>query len=237
MTKDNRSYYDEFSTWYDRERGGGYHALIDHLELDLVREACLGKDVLEVGVGTGLLLSRVSEAARSSMGIDLSAGMLERAVARGLTGMQAMAESLPLEAESFDVVFCFKVLAHIKAIEAALREMARVTRPGGRLFLEFYNKYSMRHLVKELARPGAISQETTESAVFTRYDTPRRAISYLPDNLVVVRTAGVRVFTPMAGAHRVPIVRDVLRRAEWWARDSFARHLGGFYVIEALKMR
>ena len=33
---DNRSYYDEFADWYEKERGRGYHQLIDDLEIEVV---------------------------------------------------------------------------------------------------------------------------------------------------------------------------------------------------------
>ena len=45
----NRTYYDDFSSWYERERGAGYHRLIDEIEVDAVRELAVGKRVLEAG--------------------------------------------------------------------------------------------------------------------------------------------------------------------------------------------
>src|SRR5690242_1965155 len=81
---DNRTYYDDFSSWYERERGAGYHRLIDEIEVDAVREFAVGKRVLEAGCGTGLVLSRLSSVAREAYGFDLSLGMVEKARARGL---------------------------------------------------------------------------------------------------------------------------------------------------------
>ena len=52
-----QQYYDRFAETYENERHGGYHRLIDELELDLVRRYGAGKDVFEAGCGTGLLLS------------------------------------------------------------------------------------------------------------------------------------------------------------------------------------
>ena len=58
----SRSYYDEFAKRYDDRRGGrvrdGYHDLIDDLEVGFVRPFASGRDLLEVGCGTGLLLER-----------------------------------------------------------------------------------------------------------------------------------------------------------------------------------
>src|SRR5690606_20208321 len=128
---DNRAYYDDFAGWYERERHLPYHRMLDDLEVELVQRYGAGKDILEVGCGTGLILHRAAEVARSAIGIDLSGGMLAKAAARGLRVAQASATALPIADASVDVAYSFKVLAHIPDIEGALREMARVVRPGG----------------------------------------------------------------------------------------------------------
>ena len=102
------------------------NAVIDDLEFDLLREYARDADVLEVGCGTGLILEKAAEVASRAVGVDISDGMLEQARERGLEVAQADAsESLPFEDESFDLVYSFKVLAHIEDIDAALQEMAR----------------------------------------------------------------------------------------------------------------
>ena len=49
-----------------------------------------GKDVLEVGCGTGLILKEVAREARRAMGVDLSGGMLRRSRERGLRVAQGL---------------------------------------------------------------------------------------------------------------------------------------------------
>ena len=234
--RDNQSYYDEFAAWYERERHDGYHRMIDDLEVDLLSEHVQGRDVLEVGCGTGLILHRVAQGAKRAVGIDISQGMLEQAQRRGLEVAQADVLALPFEDASFDVVYSFKVLAHVADIDQALREMARVTRPGGKLFLEFYNPWSLRYLAKRLAGPQQISKETDEGAVFTRWDTPLALKARMPRELEVEGWAGIRIFTPMASAHRLPLVRRGLRRLEFLGRDSPLRYFGGF-LVAVLKRR
>jgi ubiquinone/menaquinone biosynthesis C-methylase UbiE len=149
-TLDNRSYYDDFAGWYERERGKGYHRMLDDLEVDLVARYGVDRDVLEVGCGTGLILGRVATFARSATGVDLSGGMLAKAAERGLDVIQGSATNLPVRDRSVDVAYSFKVLAHVADIEGAMREMARVVRPGGWVLAEFYNARSLRRLVKWL---------------------------------------------------------------------------------------
>lgn len=235
---DNESYYDEFASWYERKRGYGYHQLLDDLEVDLVREYGMGRDVLEVGCGTGLLLSRFDEFATSCKGIDISDGMLEAARARGLDVTQGTATELPFGDEEFDVTCSFKVLPHVADIHKALAEMTRVTRVGGYVIAEFYNKHSLRYLVKRLKKPTRISYRTSDEAVYTRYDTPQDVESYFPSNAAIRRVRGIRVVTPMAKLHDLPGVGGLLRRAERRVADTHTLgRLGGFYAVVAQRVR
>ena len=233
---DNKSYYDDFAGWYERERGRGYHQLIDDLEVELVERYGRGADVLEVGCGTGLILERVAGFANRAVGIDLSPGMLAHARSRGLDVAEASATELPYPDASFDVVYSFKVLAHVEDIRTAMREMARVTRPGGHVLAEFYNTRSLRYLVKRLKPPSAVSETTTDEAVYTRYDSVDDIKGYLPDDLEWVTARGVRIVTPVSHVHRIPGVRVLFRAAEHRLADlPVARELGGFLIAVARK--
>ena len=228
---DNRAYYDDFAGWYERERHLPYHRMLDDLEVEIVERYAAGKQVLEVGCGTGLILDRVARFASEAQGIDLSAGMLARAAARGLGVSQASATALPLAAESVDVAYSFKVLAHIPDIAGAMREMARVVRPGGHVIAEFYNARSIRRLVKAMKPPTRVSETTHDEHVFTRYDDAAAIKSYLPAQLEWVATRGIRVITPVAAVLRVPIVGAAVRWAEHRLADlPVARDHGGFLV-------
>lgn len=232
--KDNKTYYDDFAGWYERERHDGYHVLIDQLQTDLVQPHCIDQDVLEVGCGTGMILKEVQPVARRAVGIDISPGMLAQAEARGLEVIEGSATDLPFEDASFDLVYSFKVLAHVQEIERALQEISRVLRPGGRAVLEFYNPRSIRGLIKRLKRPTAVSDQTHDEEVYTRYDTLDQVKSYLPSTLSFDRVNGVRVFTPFALIHKLPVLKGVFRSLEWWARDHrILSRWGGFMVVTA----
>jgi ubiquinone/menaquinone biosynthesis C-methylase UbiE len=233
--ENNRAYYDDFSTGYERERGFGYHRMLDELELQVVEPYARGQRVLEVGCGTGLILSRIARCAAHATGLDVSPGMLRTARERGLRVVLGSATRLPFADQSFDLVCSFKVLAHVPDVDLALREIARVTRPGGRMILEFYNPWSLRYLAKRIAGPQAISDGRTEADVFTRWQSPRALKSSLPAGVVLEDFRGVRVLTPAAFVHKLPLVRDVLFRAEQLALDSPLRYFGGFLIVIARK--
>jgi ubiquinone/menaquinone biosynthesis C-methylase UbiE len=96
---------------------------------------------LEVGAGTGYFTINLLRAGLigEATAIDISSGMLDvlaaTAVRLGLQveTVQADAERLPFEDESFDLVLGHAVLHHLPDLETAFAEFARVLAPGGTL--------------------------------------------------------------------------------------------------------
>ncbi len=230
----NRRYYDAFAANYEAQRGnrsrGGYHDLVDELEAEFVGRFATGKDVLEVGCGTGLVLSRIARFARCARGVDLSPRMLELAREKHLDVQLASATDLPFEDNTFDVSCSFKVLAHIRDIEQALSEMTRVVRPGGYVIAEFYNPWSLRALIKRLGPAGRIAEGVDEGHVFTRYDSPVAAARLLPPQCQQVAARGVRILLPSAKLMRVPVLDQVFWRAERRLCDTALSNFGGFWI-------
>jgi len=93
-----------------------------------------GSLLLDVACGTGDL-SRIAAAAGLRVaGVDVSLGML-RAAPPGPAALQADALALPVGGAAVDGITCGFALRNVADLDAALREMARVLRPGGRLAL------------------------------------------------------------------------------------------------------
>lgn len=238
MTKDLQKvqeYYDNFSHTYEKGRYEGYHLLIDELEVACLNDYIVGKKVLECGCGTGLILQCISLLAEEAIGIDLSEGMLQLARNRNLNVKQASVTELPFEDNYFDVVCSFKVLAHVEDIQKSINEMARVTKPGGALVLEFYNTKSIRYLVKMLKKPTSTSKKFTDEDVFTRYDNIKSIQSYLAEGLTIEKVQGVRIFTPFAFVYNIPIIKSIYTLLERKFRDSFLSAFAGFLVITIRK--
>jgi SAM-dependent methyltransferase len=229
---DNRAYYDRFAERYEIPRHAGYHLMVDDLESDLVEQVAAGKEALEVGCGTGLILQRVDHVAARAIGLDLSAGMLERARSRALKVTLGSATALPFADESFDVTYSFKVLAHVEELECALAEMARVTRRGGRLFIELYNKLSLRYLTRRLRGGHEVADGIEDDQVYVRFHTPNEMRRLLPQSVALLRWHGVRLFTTVPSMVGWPFVGRGLRAAERACRSGPLARLGGFLVME-----
>ena len=124
-----------------------------------------GDRVLDVGCGTGYLAGIAARAVApggSVLGVDASESMVE--YARGAVGTPSCrfevgtAQALPAEDAAFDVVLSSLMLHHVPDADqpAALREMRRVLRPGGRLLLADFRpptSRAMRRLVGALTGP------------------------------------------------------------------------------------
>ena len=237
----NRDYYDRMSVSYESSRQGRYHEWIDDRLIDLCLPWARGKEVLEVGVGTGRILGRLQPSAADVRGVDLSRGMLESA-ARTRPALrdkliEAGAETLPFDDASFDLALSFKTLPHVRERGRALEEIARVLRPGGRAFVEFYNRLSLRYLVKYLRGPAYVAPNQKEDQVYLRWDWPWQLPKELPASLRVRGAHGFRILTLSAGWHEPALMGKVLRWAEDEAAASFLRRCGGFYVLELEKTR
>jgi SAM-dependent methyltransferase len=98
-------------------------------------------DVLDVGTGEGQLARVASSGgARRVVGVDPSWGQSSEALRRagGPLYLRAEATAVPFPDEVFDAVLACLVFEHIEGMDAAIAEVGRVLRPGGR-FLFFLN--------------------------------------------------------------------------------------------------
>jgi ubiquinone/menaquinone biosynthesis C-methylase UbiE len=94
-----------------------------------------GARILDAGCGSGrnmVELARFGEV----VGVDPAEYSVARARERGVGSVvQAGLEQLPMGDDEFDVVACLDVIEHLDDDVGALRELSRVTKPGGHLLV------------------------------------------------------------------------------------------------------
>lgn len=129
--------YDRWSASYDADK----NATRD-LDALVVRRAPLnfeGRDVLELGSGTGKNTVHFAARARSVVALDFSLGMIARAHER-VGGMPVrfvqhdVCDPWPVPSCSVDLVVANLILEHVHDLEPVFFEANRVLRPGGQLF-------------------------------------------------------------------------------------------------------
>jgi ubiquinone/menaquinone biosynthesis C-methylase UbiE len=121
--------------WLERQRLQALHKLAATKAGDLV---------LEVGCGAGHVLGRFDNVRR--FGIDLSEGMLarlRRRLGNSVELARGSAMDLPFADHSFDVVLCTEVLEHVPDPAVVVAELARVTKPGGRVIVSIPNEVNI----------------------------------------------------------------------------------------------
>ncbi len=115
-------------------------------------DALDGKDVLEVGCGSGIAAQMLAEAGANLTAVDLTPWAVATTRARldafDLDGtiLEADGEQLLFAEESFDLVFSWGVIHHSSNMDRALAELVRVCRPGGALVLMVYHRHSLFYL-------------------------------------------------------------------------------------------
>lgn len=167
-----------------------------------------GATVLDAGCGEGRWTGYLSSHAKKVIGIDSSPASIKKAK-RNVPGARFFVGDLtrlPFKDSSFDVVFLSLVLQHIvdeTRFQKAVQELARVTRPGGRIFLlEIVSGIEKkRHGYIALRSAGAYQE------------------AFLPHHMV--RHIGVR-FPYFSHAALFLVKKVVLRRQVGDVRDTYA---------------
>jgi len=175
--------------------------------------------VLDAGCGTGagMAWAQNALAARTVIGVDISAQALtlRRSQPERLLA-QASALQLPFRSESFDLLVCQDVVQHLPTDGAdvrALAEMRRVLRPGGLL------------LVRANSRLGLGQDDAARDVDFQRYT--------LPELTARVQAAGFRVLRATY-ANALPALYASVK--DWCQRRS-PRHHQSQHLYEGLRMR
>ena len=184
-----------FAQWYgllSRSESAAIRATRARMVADLTG------DVLEVGVGNGLNLPHYGEQARVTA-IDYNRHMLAKAAARARAARAEVAlevadvQSLPFPENRFDHVVAGLVFCSVADPERGLRELLRVTKPGG----------SVRLLEHVGAEPGWTRR--TQSALNPAWSLVGDGCRLNRDTVATARRAGVIVeeVAPVRGLPRL----------------------------------
>lgn len=126
-----------FAAMYDRMSRSSEEAGVGEMRQRLL--GGVSGDILELGAGTGMNLSHYDEALASLVLTEPEPAMLRRLQPKALKQapnarvVQASAEDLPFEDASFDAAVVGFGVRNVEDLEAGIKELRRVLRPGGRL--------------------------------------------------------------------------------------------------------
>jgi ubiquinone/menaquinone biosynthesis C-methylase UbiE len=128
--------FNRMASTYDNSLYGKYTVRLHRSVINQINLGC--NSALDLGCGTGQLLSRISKSGISLAGIDIAPEMI--AISRQKLGEKADlrvgdVEKLPWENESFDVVLSTLSFHHYPDPMSVLKEATRVLKTGGRLII------------------------------------------------------------------------------------------------------
>jgi SAM-dependent methyltransferase len=187
-------------------------------ELLGVMRRCVGEpaglEVLDVGCGVGATDSYLLPRVGRIVGVDVSTEMLERAAATnpGATYKHTDGQVIPFDDRSFDFSFAICVAHHVPPAsrEAFVRELVRVTRPGGAVALAEHNPFNpLTRLVVARCEfdDGVVllsmrtAAELLEAAGAPAVD--RRYIAFFPFRAAIFRRVERKLSRVMLGAQYI----------------------------------
>lgn len=162
-------YYNKLSKKYDR----GYSAYLKNTHTKLLKILEFPDDarVLDVSCGTGILGSELAEHYSLSELVlnDPSEGMLNiardrLADANHITFSNYLAEELPFEAGSFDVLICLNSFHYYTDHKKVVDHFRRMLKPGGTLYLLDWNREGWFHLPNGIISALSPENINTKSA-------------------------------------------------------------------------
>jgi SAM-dependent methyltransferase len=233
------------ASWFAQPPGAPpYSGLVPFAEL-------AGKDVLEIGCGTGVHARLLAQAGATVTAVDLTPTAVEltrrRLELHGLVAdvREADAQGLPFADASFDFVWSWGVVHHSEDTGRVVAEIARVLRPGGRLALMVYHRRSITYWVQyQLVRgvlagkllrmsPSEIANHYSDG-VIARHYTRAELRRLLAPSFMDVRT---EVMGQLGEA--VPLPAGVRRHVEsivpLGLRQRVLRHWGWFLFATATR--
>ncbi|MBI4417617.1 MAG: methyltransferase domain-containing protein [Ignavibacteriales bacterium] len=146
---DARTAYDLWSESYDNTTGNALLYSEERVIRPMLESLPItGLNILDAGCGTGRYLSHLlARNPRILVGFDFSPKMLMQAKKKFSTGsapllVQASFDGLPFREGSFDFLLSTLAVDHGPSLDATIRELSRVVRPGGTLLLSCFHPFA-----------------------------------------------------------------------------------------------
>jgi ArsR family transcriptional regulator len=136
----SRNYFEAIAGDWERIRKSYFDDRVTSLAIEKLLPSNL--TLADIGCGTGTLAFDLARFAGRVIAVDLSHAMIRQArrsaeekQARNIDFILGHAEHLPLEDGKVDAAFCVMVLHFVERPAEAIRELCRITRPGGSVIL------------------------------------------------------------------------------------------------------
>jgi ubiquinone/menaquinone biosynthesis C-methylase UbiE len=188
------------SYWSLAARVGQWQVLVDRIGLARARGAL----IVEIGSGMGLFTLTGRALGFRVVGLDSSSDryMSRMQIAQTIFGdnemaptlVQSVSEQLPFASASVDVVASFQTIEHVADVEATLRDIRRILKPGGVFFAQVPNYMSFQE-----AHYGVFAPLGLGKPAFRRYLNARRKPTQFLEHLQWLTPPKLRELLKTAG--------------------------------------
>lgn len=153
---ETKEFFNRVAPEWENIRKGYYDESVKNILLEM---KVLNKDmtVMDLGAGDGYISRGIAGLVKKVVAVDLSAEMLkllgEKAREEGITNIETLEGDgcdIPYKSSSIDVVCSNMYLHHIDSPEIAIREMKRVLKPGGTVFLADFKEHANVELKEKM---------------------------------------------------------------------------------------
>ncbi|MCR4428197.1 MAG: methyltransferase domain-containing protein [Caldiserica bacterium] len=147
---ESKGYFDEVAQNWDRMRKSFFSESVREKAFSLAKVE-KGKLAADIGAGTGFITEGLIKRGLKVIAVDQSPEML-REMRKKFPNSEALdlrlgqAERLPLENETVDYVFANMFLHHVEDPPSAIKEMARILKPGGILVITDLDRHDFNFL-------------------------------------------------------------------------------------------
>ena len=240
MTDATKTYFRQADTvlhwWFPEDPTHPLYAhFAEQLRWVLAQQDWRGQRVLDISTGKGRFAVNLAALAAEVTALDIAPQMLALAQHAadehgvGVQFLQADAEQLPFPDAAFDVALCMEAIMHVPHPQRLLDEMARVTRPGGKVILSMTNRWRLNALGEApgaLYRRLGLAQQPTTPRYMWHYSAPEFKRFFERAGLTIERLHGQGLFQANA---RLWLNSEVsLPMFPRWFADAFFAHVEPF---------
>ncbi len=200
------------SRWWDRDSEFKPLHDINPLRVDFIDRIgqLAGKKVLDVGCGGGILSEAMAHRGAEVSGIDMGEAPLKVAKLHGLeSGVKVSYRRITVEdladeqPEAYDIVTCMEMLEHVPDPASVVRACARLTKPGGKVFLSTLNRNPKSYLFAILGAERLLKLVPAGTHDFNKFLRPSELGHMVRSAYLEIDEITGLVYNPLTKAYRL----------------------------------